>query len=68
MHTTESPLLRVTNDILLSGDSGKCAVLVLLDLSTAFDSVDHRTLLNRLKHEDGIRDAVLDWFHSQYIC
>ncbi len=64
-HSIESAQLRVTNFILLSVDSGNCAVLVLLDLSAAFDTVDHCILLKRLNHEVGICDAALDWFESK---
>ncbi len=65
-HSTESALLRVVNDLLLFVDSGNCAVLVLLDLSAAFDTVDHCILLNRLKTEVGICDSALDWFESYF--
>lgn len=54
----------MTNNILLSIDSGKYVALMLLDLSGAFDTVDHCILLKRLKHEVGIRDAALVWFES----
>lgn len=40
LHSTESALLRVLNDILLSVGSGNSLVLLLLDLSAAFDTVD----------------------------
>lgn len=40
-HSTESELLRVFNDILLTTDSGDSALLMLLDLTAAFDTVDH---------------------------
>ncbi len=63
-HSTESALLRVVNDLLLFVDSRNCAVLVLLDLSAAFDTVDHGILLNRLKTEVGICDSALEWFES----
>ncbi|KAL6455414.1 hypothetical protein MHYP_G00361580 [Metynnis hypsauchen] len=63
-HSTESALLRVFNDILLSTDSGHCVALVLLDLTAAFDTVDHQILLSRLENWVGIKGVVLDWFRS----
>ncbi len=50
--------------MLISSDSGDCTVLVLLDLSTAFDMVDHVILLARLEHCVGIKGAALEWFRS----
>ena len=47
-HSTETALLRVYNDIAMSIDNQKSVVLVLLDLSAAFDTVDHSLLLARL--------------------
>lgn len=63
-HSTETALLKVTNDLLLSVDSGNCAALVLLDLSAAFDTVDHGILLERLRLWVGIRGIALSWFTS----
>ena len=48
-HSTETALTRVQNDILRAMDDSKTTVLVLLDLSAAFDTVDHNFLLDRLK-------------------
>lgn len=49
---------------MLAADGGKCSVLVLLDLSAAFDTVDHCTLINRLRTTVGITGSALDWFSS----
>uniref|UniRef100_A0A3P9J789 Reverse transcriptase domain-containing protein n=1 Tax=Oryzias latipes TaxID=8090 RepID=A0A3P9J789_ORYLA len=64
MHSTETTLLKVSNDIQMAADSGKYTVLVLLDLSSAFDTVDHKILLGRLENEFGIAGFVLKWFTS----
>ena len=53
--------------MLLALDSGDLAMLTLLDLSAAFDSVDHDTLLNRLQKSYGFGGQVLNWFAS-YLC
>ena len=63
-HSTETALIRVINDIRLNTDSGKVSVLVLLDLSAAFDTVDHTILLNRLETWVGLDGMVLKWFRS----
>lgn len=63
-HSTETALLRVLNDLLLTVDSGNSAVLVLLDLTAAFDTVDHNILLSRLEHCVGIKGTALKWFQS----
>ena len=47
-HSTESALMRVHNDIMISLDNGNSVILVLLDLSAAFDTVNHDLLLSRL--------------------
>ena len=63
-HSCETLLVRLVNDILLNMDDSKCTVLLLLDLSAAFDTVDHDILLEILFKEIGIRDTALQWFRS----
>ena len=63
-HSTETALLKVTNDILSALDGGDVSVLTLLDLSAAFDTIDHVTLLSRLNILYGISGPVLAWFES----
>ena len=63
-HSTETALLKVMNDILLSMNRQHVSLLVLLDLSSAFDTVDHTILLNRLQSHFGICDSSLSWFES----
>jgi hypothetical protein len=64
LHSTETALLRVQNDILMQLDSGKGVLLCLLDLSAAFDTIDHNIFFQRLFLRMGIGGTVLDWFKS----
>ena len=57
-------LIKVVNDIRLNSDTGNISVLVLLDLSAAFDTVDHSILLHRLEKWVGLSDTLLHWFRS----
>ncbi len=52
------------NDITLAVDAEKSVVLVLLDLTAAYDTVDHAVLLSRLDHYVDIRGTALEWFRS----
>ena len=62
-HSTETALLKITNDLLMAADSVLLSILILLDLSAAFDTISHSTLLDRLA-SIGITDTPLDWFRS----
>jgi len=64
MHSTETSLLKVFSDILLALDSGNLAVLTMLDLSAAFDRVDHDTLLQRLRKSCDLQGRIVDWITS----
>ena len=63
-HSTELLLLKVVDDLYKSFDNNLPSVVVLLDLSAAFDTVDHAKLLDILKNEIGIDGTALKWFES----
>ena len=52
------------NDLLLAADGGQVSALCLLDLTAAFDTVDHDLLLSRLERQFGLRGSCLLWFRS----
>ena len=66
-HSCETALIHVRNNILRAMDQGKVGILLLLYMSAAFETVDHRTLLNRLHTELGIGGTALDWFESYLV-
>ena len=63
-HSTETALLEIQNDIILSVDSGKAVALTLLDLSVAFDTIDHSLLYDCLHDWFGLDGTVLSWIKS----
>ena len=63
-HSTETTLLKIQNDIALSVDSGKAVALTLLDLSAAFDTIDHSLLYDCLHDWFGLDGTVLSWIKS----
>jgi len=63
-HSTETAVLKVLSDIYSAADVGQITLLGLLDLSSAFDTVDHQILFDRLQLSYSIEGAVLGWFRS----
>ena len=63
-HSTETALLHVLDEVYIGCDSKKASILTLLDLSAAFDTIDHRILLERLSREFGIESLALKWLES----
>ena len=57
-------MLKLTNDIMETIDSGKITILTALDMSAAFDTLDHITLLHRLQHTFGLSGYVISWIRS----
>ena len=66
-HSTETAVMKVHNDLLLAADNGDVSALYLLDLTAAFDTVDHDLMVLKLERQFGLRGVVLDWFRS-YLC
>ena len=61
---TKTALLRINNDLLRAIDQHQEAVLILLDMTAAFDTIDHGILLDRLYKRYGICGTALSWFTS----
>ena len=62
--STETALAKFLNDLMLSSDCNRLSFVVLLDLSSAFDTIDHSILFDRLCKRFGIRDTALSWLKS----
>ena len=63
-HSTETALLKISNDILLKLDQRNIVFLNFLDLSAAFDTLDHRIMLGRLERSFRIEGQALKWCQS----
>ena len=66
-HSTETALLNILNDSYGNIDSGQSPLLVALDLSAAFDTVEHSVLLTRLQNSFGVTGMVGNWITSYLI-
>ena len=64
LHSTETALLQVTNNLRRAADKKEASILLTLDLSAAFDTLNHPTLLKRLNEFLGLGGTVLSWFRS----
>ena len=64
VYSTKTALLKVHHDIAEALDRKCMAALVLLDLSAAFDVIDHKILQTRLEHSFGVTGSALSWIKS----
>ena len=63
-HSTETLLREVVDETLIGFDKNSATVMILLDMSAAFDTVDLQKLLKILEHKLGLKGTVLNWFKS----
>ena len=63
-HSTETALLRVQNNLLRSIDTGNEALVIVLDFSAAFDTIDHDFLFCLFHQRFGLTDTIFDWIVS----
>ena len=65
-HGTETALIKIHNDILRSLDTRNGVILVMLDLSAAFDTIDHDVLLDRFRKRLGVEGDALMWLRDNH--
>ena len=63
-HSTETALLKVINDVQRAAGQGLCTVLLAINISTAFDTVHHDTLLDRARTVFSNEEVALYWIRS----
>lgn len=63
-HSTETAILCVMNDMINVLDRGHVGALMLLDMSAAFDTVDHSIMVDVLERRFGVRDSALNWLED----
>ena len=66
-HSTETSLLDTFDQVYTAADASKPTLLVSLDLSAAFDTIDHPTLLSRLETGFGVSGSALNWIRSYLV-
>ena len=66
-HGCEMSLLKLTNNILWGMENQQATAMIILDLSAAFDTVDHELLLQVLNHKFGVTGMALDWYKNYLI-
>lgn len=66
-HSTETALVKVHNDILTSMDGQEITFLILIDLSAAFDTINHSLMIDILENDFGIAGVVKKWFESYLV-
>ena len=66
-YSTETALMKIMNDIFANIDNKKASILVALDLSAAFDTLDHSTILQRLSYSFGLSGSALGWLESYLV-
>ena len=66
-HSTETALLKITSDLRCAMEEDHCVLLVMLDLSAAFDTVSHETLLKRMEKMYGVQEEALAWLSSYFL-
>jgi len=64
VHNTETALLRLKKDMLMAIDGRKAVILVLLNLSAAFDTINHEIMCSRLERLLGLSGKPLAWVRS----
>ena len=63
-HSTKTAITKIHMDILKAANEGRFSLLILLDLSSAFDLVNYNILINKLYSKFGFKGLVLEWYKS----
>jgi Reverse transcriptase (RNA-dependent DNA polymerase)/Endonuclease-reverse transcriptase len=66
-HSTETAALKIVNDLFITVDSSHATLLVSLDLTAAFDTINHQKLIMRLSNEYGFSGNVLSWIETYLV-